>query len=175
MAPATISLIAFLALTVWRSVFTGLQSRRLVRRRRNGLLGQGLLFDREGLAVAASNLGNGSDGLDRIDRNDRARTYLRCIVALTGAKRMGSGYFLDVGTTRFEVRDRYIRRVRDATDPKCAYEETCFYPAYQEMPKAERIATALLQLRNNPALFEKWAVQRSLAFKADGQSFTRAQ
>jgi len=39
------------------------------------------------------------------------------------------------------------------------------------MPKAEEIATALLQLTNNPALFEKWAA-RSGAFKADGQAFS---
>jgi hypothetical protein len=88
---------------------------------------------------------------------------------------MGSGYVLDVGTTRFEVRDRYVRRLRDLTDPKCTYEETCFYSAHKEMPKAEQIATALLQLRNNPALFDRWAHQCRLAFKADGQVFTRAQ
>jgi len=39
------------------------------------------------------------------------------------------------------------------------------------MPKAEQIAAALLQLRNNPALFERWARQRDVAFKADGQVF----
>jgi hypothetical protein len=43
------------------------------------------------------------------------------------------------------------------------------------MPKAEEIATALLQLTNNPALFDKWAVQNGLALKPDGQVFTRAQ
>jgi len=43
------------------------------------------------------------------------------------------------------------------------------------MPKAEEIATALLQLTNNPALFDKWAVQNGLAFKADGQVFSRAR
>ena len=67
-----------------------------------------------------------------------------------------------------------FRRLRDLTDPKCSYEETCFYFAHKEMPKAEQIATALLQLRNNPALFDRWAAQ-SGAFKADGQVFTRAQ
>ena len=46
--------------------------------------------------------------------------------------------------------------------------------AHKEMPKAEQIATLLLQLRNNPALFDRWAAQ-SGAFKADGQVFTRAQ
>jgi len=39
------------------------------------------------------------------------------------------------------------------------------------MPKAEQIATALLQLKNNPALFDEWAAQKSLTFKADGQIF----
>jgi hypothetical protein len=43
------------------------------------------------------------------------------------------------------------------------------------MPREEEIATVLLQLANNPALFDKWAVQNGLAFKADGQLFTRAQ
>jgi hypothetical protein len=43
------------------------------------------------------------------------------------------------------------------------------------MPKAEQIATALLQLKNNPALFDGWAAQNCLAFKADGQVFTRVQ
>jgi hypothetical protein len=60
------------------------------------------------------------------------------------------------------------------SNPKCGYEETCFYPAHKEMPKAEQIATALLQLKNNPALFDGWAAQNG-AFKADGQVFTRAQ
>jgi len=64
--------------------------------------------------------------------------------------------------------------MRDVTDPKCEYEETCFYSAQKEMPKSEHIATALLQLKTNPALFDKWAAQ-SGAFKADGQAFGSAQ
>jgi hypothetical protein len=115
------------------------------------------------------------EGVDHIDRKERAKTYLRRMVALTGATQMGNAYVLDVGKTRFHVRDRYVSRVREATDPKSAYEETCFYPVHKGMPKAEEIATALLQLANNPALFEKWAIQNGLAFKADGQVFTRAQ
>jgi hypothetical protein len=39
------------------------------------------------------------------------------------------------------------------------------------MPKAEQIATALLQLRNKPAPFDRWAAQNG-AFKADGQAFS---
>jgi len=43
------------------------------------------------------------------------------------------------------------------------------------MPKAEKIATALLQLSSNPALFDKWALNNGVAFKADGHMFERAQ
>jgi hypothetical protein len=43
---------------------------------------------------------------------------------------------------------------------------------HQEMPAAEKIATALLQLKNNPRLFDRW-VSRSGAFKADGALFSR--
>ncbi len=182
MAPANLAMIAFLALIVWRFVIAGLHRRPFVRaiapqqHRHNNLLEEGLhILDPGGVAVIAENrFDNRSDGLDPLDRKDRARRYLRRIVALTGATRMGDAYVLDVGKMRFRVRDRYVRRMRDLTEPECAYEETCFYPAHKGMPKAEEIATALLQLANNPALFDKWIV-RSGAFKADGQVFTRAQ
>jgi hypothetical protein len=175
-------MVAFLALIVWKMVFAGLRRRPLVRaiapqlQRHNNLLEEGLhISDPGGVAVIAGNrFENNSDGLGSLDRKDRAKRYLRRIVALTGATQMGNSYVLDVGTTRFHVRDRYVRRLRDLTDPGCAYEETCFYPVHVSMPKAEEIATALLQLTNNPALFDKWAVQNGLAFKADGQVFTRA-
>jgi hypothetical protein len=166
MVPAYLSLIPILPLTLWRSVFAGMGRGWLVggidalRPRQNDLLGQGLSFDRPALAVIAG---------------QHAQNYLRRIVALTGATQRGNCYFLDVGTTQFCVRSGYVTRVRDVRDRKCAHEETCFYPAYNEMPKAEQIATALLQLKNNPGLFDRWAVERSLAFKADGQAFPRAR
>jgi hypothetical protein len=144
--------------------------------RQNGPLEQGLyILDPVGLTLVAGELENRADGVDAIDRKYRAQRYLRRIVALTGATQIGGGYTLHVGTTRFQVCDRYVRRVQDVTNPKCAYEETCFYPAHKEMPEAEQIATALLQLKNNPALFDGWAAQNHVAFKADGQVFTRAQ
>ncbi len=181
MVPAALSLIPFLPLTLWRFVFTGMGRGWLAgeidapRPRQNGLLEQGLhILDPAGLILFAGELENCMDGVDPVDRKYRAQRYLRRIVALTGATQMGSGYALDVGTTRFQVRDRYVRRVRDMTDPKCTYEETCFYSTDKGMPKAEQIATVLLQLTNNPALFDKWAAQRGLMFKADGQVFTGA-
>ncbi len=178
----TLCLIAFFALIAWRVVFTGLRRRPLVREiaapqpRRNNILEQGLhILGLIGVAVIPNNrLEHGSDGVRPIAPEVPAKTYLRRIVALSGATQMGNRYVLDVGTTRFRVRNGYVRRMRDVTDPKCAYEETCFYSADKSMPKAEQIATALLQLKNNPALFDRWAAQ-SGAFKADGQAFSPAQ
>jgi hypothetical protein len=43
------------------------------------------------------------------------------------------------------------------------------------MPKAEQIAAVLLQLRNNPALFDKWALQKEITFKADGQVYAHVR
>ncbi len=176
-------MIAFLALIVWRFVFAGPHHRSLVRaiapqqRGHNNVLEEGLqISDPGGVAVIADNrLENSADDLDPLDRKDRAKRNLRRVAALTGAMQMDDAYVLDVGKMRFHVRDRYVRRLRDVTDPECAYEETCFYSAYEGMPKAEEIATALLQLTNNPALFDKWAVQNGLTFKADGQVFSRAR
>lgn len=183
MAPANLSTIAFLVLMLWRFVFASLRRRPSARpiapqrQRHNNRLAEGLHISDPGgvVGIAANCSENSPDGLDPVDRKDRAKGYLRRIVALTGAAQMGNGYVLNVGTTRFHVRDRYVRRLRDMTYPECAYEETCFYPLHKDMPKDEEIATALLQLTNNPALFDKWAAQNGLAFKADGQVFTPAR
>jgi len=77
---------------------------------------------------------------------------------------------IDVGKIRFQVRHRYVNRF-DFADPNTRRQETCFYPVHKEMPRAEEIATALLQLANNPDLFDKWAAQNGQAFKADGHVF----
>jgi len=39
---------------------------------------------------------------------------------------------------------------------------------------AEQIATVLLQLKNNPGLFDSWASKHELAFKADARCSTPA-
>jgi hypothetical protein len=80
---------------------------------------------------------------------------------------VGNNYVLEIGTTRFHVRDRYVRRLQSVSDPKSEYEETCFCLPYTRVPTAEQIATALLALANNPALFDRWAAQIG-AVKADG-------
>jgi hypothetical protein len=107
---------------------------------------------------------------DLVRARSRADMYLRRVIALTGATQNENTYILDVGTIRFEVWDSFITRLLGSD--RRYDEETCFGPAFQGMPKAEKIATALLQLRNNPGLFEKWA-KKETAFKADGQPFRR--
>ena len=182
MAPVNLFLIAFLALIVWRFVFAALRCRPWVRtiaaqQRRNYLFEGGLRFSGiEGVAIDAGNcFENRPGGLGPLEPKDRAKAYLRRAVALTGATQMGGEYVLDIGTARFYVSYRYVRRLRNAADSICACEETCFYPVHKGMPKVEEIATALLQLANNPMLYDKWAVKNGLAFKADGQVFTHAQ
>jgi hypothetical protein len=182
MAPAILSVIACLVLVVWRFVFTGPHRRPLVRaiaprqQRHSHLLAEGLrVAELGGAAVIADGpLQNSADDLDHLDRKDRAKRFLRRIAALTGARQMDDAYVLDVGEMRFHVGHRYVKRLRDTTDPECAFEETCFYPVHKGMPKAEEIATALLQLTSNPGLFDRWAAQ-SGAFKADGQAFRPTQ
>ena len=177
MVSTTLSLIAFFALIAWGLVFTSLRRRPLARGiaapQHNTFLRLVLNLERAGMPVINGNrLEHGSADVGAFDRKDSARTYLARVVALTGATHMGNAFDLTVGKTRFHVRYRYVRRLRDLTDPQGAYEETCFYPAKKEMPKSEHIATALLQLKNNPALFDRWAAQNG-AFKADGQAFRR--
>ena len=102
---------------------------------------------------------------------NQAQSYLLRVVALTNATEMGDGYLLNVGTNTFHVRDRYVTRLRGGKDAKSRHEQTCFFVANQGMPSAEQIATALLMLKNDPTLFDKWAVKDGESFKADGQIF----
>ena len=113
---------------------------------------------------------NGMNGFDLTDREDRAKTYLRRIIALTGGARTSNYCVLVVGKTRFLVYDTSVVRLRDVTDPILEHEKTCFYLPHQDMPPEERIATLLLQLKSNPELFDGWIVKRA-SFKADGRVF----
>jgi hypothetical protein len=168
MEPAILLVIVFFTIVVWRLMFTCLL-RPLVReatapeQQHNNILQQGLHILVQ----------NDSDGGNCNAGQQAAEAYLRRVVALTGATQMGSSYTLDVGKTRFHVRDRNVRRIPDGEDPIWGRCETCFHPAYQEMAAEEQIATVLLQLKSNPWLFENWAVKHELAFKADGRRFNR--
>src|SRR5215467_10668808 len=139
MVPAILSLIGFLTLAVWRLVLTGLYRRPLVRaisprqQRHSNLLAKGLhILEVGGSAVIADRpLENSEDELARLERKDPAKRYLQRTAALAGATRMDDAYVLDVGKMRFHVRHRYVKRLRDTSDPDCALEETCFYPVRQ--------------------------------------------
>jgi hypothetical protein len=51
-------------------------------------------------------------------------------------------------------------------------ESTCFSVAADpDMPSAEVVASALLQLKNNARLFEKWREWPAHTFKANGTMF----
>jgi hypothetical protein len=183
MEPIYLFMIGCFTLIAWGLVFLGSHPRQLARaaarqgeRRKYGLEHSLHVLGRANLAANAGNCyKGGSNGLGSLDRKARAETYLRRVVALTGATQAGPAYILDVGKIRFQVSYRSVTRFQDLGDSQSPREETCFYPVNREMPRAEEVATALLQLANDPALFEKWANQRGLAFKADGQVFTRTQ
>jgi hypothetical protein len=102
---------------------------------------------------------------------NHAQSYLLRIVALTKATEVADGYLLNMGTNTFHVRDRYVTRLRGGRDATSRHEQTCFFVPNQGMPSAEQIATALLMLKNDPTLFDKWAVKDGESFKADGQIF----
>jgi len=171
--------IALLALFAWRLLFAGLQRQAqleeitVAHQEQDNVLEQRLLPYMR--VIAGGGWSPDFCRIDLIDAESRSNAYLHRIVALVGATKRGNGYVLDVGTTRFLVRDRSVRRLRNASDPKCEYEETCFYSGFQGMPKLEQIACALLQLRRNPELFDKWMIHRDIAFKADGQLFDRVR
>ena len=126
-----------------------------------------------GLSLFRGNSLGGGPISPRITKEQRAEAFLRRILALTGATRVDGAYVLNVGKVQFQLRDRFIRRLQNPNDPKSPYEETCFYLVHNGMPKVEEIATALLHLSNNPGLFDKWALQNGVAFKADGKVFDR--
>lgn len=99
----------------------------------------------------------------------RARSYLKRVLALTGATRQGFCYVLDVGNARFHVREGCVERLPLRRGVRVTRGQTCFYPNH-EMPAPEIIATALLQLKNNPSLFDRWVLQCG-AYKPDGTLF----
>jgi hypothetical protein len=96
---------------------------------------------------------------------ERAAEYLERIAGLTGANLDDDGtYHLTAGRMHFRVDYKFVIS-------HCG-ESTCFsVVAYPDIPRAELIASALLQLKNNPRIFEKWRERQGDAFKANGQMF----
>src|SRR5258708_16252126 len=142
MAPAILSVIAFLALVVWRFVFAGMHRWPLVRpiapwqHRRNDILQEGLhISDPGDVAVVAGNVFEHSSGsLDPIDRRDPAIVFLRRVAALAGATEMGEEYVLNVAATRCHGRDGYIRGFPTAAVPHHASQQNTFYHLPIAMP-----------------------------------------
>ena len=97
----------------------------------------------------------------------RATKYLKRIAALTGAKQVhGDSYRLTAGRMHFLVDSKFVRNISPRS------ESTCFSVAADpDMPSAEVVASALLQLKNNPRLFEKWRDLQGYTFKANGKMF----
>jgi len=100
----------------------------------------------------------------------RAAEYLKRVAALTGAEQVrGGSYWLRVGRRNFLVDDKFVRLISHHD------KSTCFSVATDpDMPSAEVVASALLQLKNNPRLFKKWRKQQGSAFKANGKMFRDA-
>ncbi len=96
-----------------------------------------------------------------------AAESLRGVAALTGTQEDDDGtYHLTAGGTHFLVDAKFVPVVSPRS------ESTCFSVAADlDMPSAEVVASALLQLKNNARLFEKWRDWPTHTFKADGKMF----
>jgi hypothetical protein len=97
----------------------------------------------------------------------RAAEYLERVAALTGAERVrGGSYWLRAGRRNFLVDYKFVRVISRHG------KSTCFSVAADpDMPSVEVVASALLQLNNNPKLFKKWRKQPGRTFKANGKMF----
>ena len=100
----------------------------------------------------------------------RAAEYLKRVAALTGAEQVrGDSYWLRAGRRSFLVDYKFVRVISHHG------KSTCFSVAADpDMPSAEVVASALLQLKNNPRLFKKWRKQPGSTFKANGKTFRGA-
>src|SRR5262245_37884733 len=98
--------------------------------------------------------------------SERAARYLKRIAALTGAKHVqGNSYVLAVARKHFLVNPKLIRLLSRRG------KSTCFsLIADLDTPRAEIVASVLLQLKNNPKLFKKWRKRPGRPFKANGKS-----
>ena len=111
MAPALLFVIVFFTIIVWRllvtSVHTLARETAAPGQQHNNILEQVLHIARAGLGlevVADSHIENRSDRGSSKEGEQPAETYLRRIVALTGARQMDNSYVLDAGTAQLHVR-----------------------------------------------------------------------
>lgn len=97
----------------------------------------------------------------------RAAEYLKSVARLTGAEHVrDDSYRLRAGRRNFLVDHKFVRVISHHD------KSTCFSVATDpDTPSAEVVASALLQLKNNPKLFKKWRKQPGCMFKANGKKF----
>jgi hypothetical protein len=102
--------------------------------------------------------------------SERAARYLKRIVALTGAKHVqGNSYMLAVARKHFLVNSKFVHLLSRRG------KSTCFsLVADLDTPGVEIVASALLQLKNNPKLFKKWRKRPGCPFKPNGKFFRGA-
>jgi hypothetical protein len=101
----------------------------------------------------------------------RAAEYLRRVAALTGAKRVRSdSYWLRAGHRNFLVDYKFVRLIS-----RHGKSTGISVAADPDMPSEEVVGSALLHLKNNPRLFEKWRelARRLLAHVFRPGSFNR--
>jgi len=97
--------------------------------------------------------------------SDRAERYLKRIATLTGAKQVQrNSYMIAVARKRFLVNSKFVHLLSRRG------KSTCFsLMADLDTPRAEIVASVLLQLKNNPKLFKKWRKRPGCPFKASGK------
>ena len=97
----------------------------------------------------------------------RAAHYLKRVAQLTGAEHVrDDSYWLRAGRRNFLVDYKFVRLISRRE------KATCFSVATDpDIPSAEVVAYALLQLKNNPKLFTKWRKEPGRTFKANGKMF----
>ena len=97
----------------------------------------------------------------------RAAEYLKRVAALMGTEHVcGDSYWLRAGRRNFLVNYEFVRVISHHVKSTCLSVATA-----PDMPSAEVVASALLQLKNNPRLFKKWRKRPGYAFKANGKMF----
>jgi len=172
-----LALLVIFALLSWKARLTGFRRTSSDGAdTRQGPANQAFRYGIDELVRTRENpLSNGLGLQSRAAKEERARAYLERILAVTGAAHVDNAYVLDVGKVQFQLWDQFVRRLQNPEECRTGFEETCFYLVPCGMPKTEEIATVLLHLSNNPALFDKWARQNGVPFKADGRTFKRAR
>lgn len=80
----------------------------------------------------------------------KADRNLAAVIKSTGAEYINGRCVLRVRGIQFHIRSEDIIRINEQNQ----YDQTCYQS--MPMPRAEKIASAILLLRRDPGLFDKW-------------------